>query len=366
MGLGGILSVIGAGLSLKSAEKTSSAVAATTPMPNYLSKMLLTDPRENLLSQCPDNLVAVSFPTTKVQLGLLDWNAPIQDEFKGKFNTIIGCDCTHHLESVEPLAKTIVDALQNPAFETRSSKQQMTGSFLLIGPHNRRTTADLKNTMQSKYHMEAVTSEIILERFQLKPLVMESFKHEVDRERDGYVEFTNMHSLRYSVLVGHHSGTSACINGDKFTKTDTADQPNSQKPIDRLPCIKKIHADSKVDTSFVTPDNLILEKFTMEDLIQNGDDSELVTHILTLSSEEAEAIVADIISISHHRRNEAVQAMEKDMYDEIEILKEIRSFQTQLGYLSQYIHVKENQKILSSFVKQTQEEKTNLPGDSSG
>ena len=99
VGIGGILSVVGAGVALKSIEEMDSSFPhrkrprvkksihtrstkerleqrpINPPVPKSMSKILITDADESYLQKCAENLSTASFPPTKAEIGQIDLNA---------------------------------------------------------------------------------------------------------------------------------------------------------------------------------------------------------------------------------------------------------------------------------------------------
>ena len=208
VGIGGILSVIGAGIT--SGSGGAAGFYASTPVPETLSHIIMTDSRENLLRQCPENLSETSFPSSNVQLGLLDWNKPVQNAIKNQCNFIIGCDCAHQYPSVNPLAKTLAYALKS------SSTKEGGGKLLYIGPPNNEIIQDLQRELKLGYLINTSMSEIALDRIELIPQIVNSIDDNVQGENGGSVEYQKIDTSRYSAIVGFHHEEYDGTNGDVF------------------------------------------------------------------------------------------------------------------------------------------------------
>lgn len=247
VGVGGILSVIGAGLTSGSTEQSTStgyqsiediANTPTTnddgeenlmaPVPSALTKLLFTDSHENLINKCLDNLGAASFPVSKAEVDYLDWNRRVPNEKKDQYNFIIGCDCAYYFPLVEPLARTVAYTLKSSPYDRQLNEQYIRGKFLHIGPQHRESIDDLKRKLGRGYRMNTRLKEIVFERVDLVPLIIDSLedaeaqmKEEVEGEVGGYVEYQNIDTSRYSALVGHHNEDYDGFNGDYFFPAET-------------------------------------------------------------------------------------------------------------------------------------------------
>jgi len=234
-GVAGILSVVGAGLTagppgLKEIQRQpADRKNKTPPVPESLSKILLTESQGNLLDKCVENLRASAFPIGKVELGLLDWEQNIPMSMGDMYDFIVGCDCAFGLPSVTPLARTVALTLKSsPRDKAEQSKQQIRGKFLHVGPGNIESNFDLENGLVNLHKMVSNMEEIVLERLELVPLVFDSLdeagvqlKDETDKNVGGMVEFQNIESSIYSALIAHHNEDYDGSNGDAiFEKGD--------------------------------------------------------------------------------------------------------------------------------------------------
>ena len=230
-GVAGILSVVGAGLTakfsgMKERQRNEgwkpSDEKGNTPVPENLSKILLTESQGIMLDKCVQNLRASAFPPIKIELGLLDWEQNIPMSMGDMYDFIVGCDCAFGLPSVTPLARTVALALKSsPCDKAEQSTQQIRGKFLHIGPGNKESYFDLKNGLVNLYKMVSSMEEIVLERLELVPLVFDSLdeagaqlKNETDANVGGIVEFQNIESSTYSALIAHHNEDYDGSNGD--------------------------------------------------------------------------------------------------------------------------------------------------------
>ena len=217
-GTAGILSVIGAGLARGAAATTEKS----TPVPEDLTKILLTDSQVNALEKCVENLKAARFPGSKVELGLLDWNKNIPKKMTDNFDFIIGCDCAFLLRTMTPLARTVASTLKSsPHNKSEDTSQKVQGKFLHIGPGNAESYYRLKKRLARRFNMRSRLDEIVLDRLDLVPLVLDSLeeasaqlKDETERKTSGAVEVQNIESSIYSALLSHHGEDYNGSNGD--------------------------------------------------------------------------------------------------------------------------------------------------------
>lgn len=242
------MSVIGAGLASGSTEESNSVayqsiedIANTqvandveneedkliAPVPKALTKLVMTDSHDNLLNKCLDNLAKASFPVTKAEVGNLDWNRRVPNDFKNMYNFIIGCDCAYYFPLVEPLARTVAYSLKDSPYNNQSNEQHVRGKFLHIGPQHRESIDDLKRKMGRGYRMNTRTKEIVVDRHDLVPLIIDSLedaeaqmKDEIDKI-GGYVEYQNVDTSRYSALTAYHNEEYDGFNGDYFFPSET-------------------------------------------------------------------------------------------------------------------------------------------------
>ncbi len=267
IGLGGILSVIGAGLA--SGEKESSPSSGYqsiedianspvpvdadndadngadsddgegsggmpgfekkfAPVPRNLAKLLLSDSHESLLNKCFINVNKSSFPPSKVEIKQLDWNARVPNEMKCQYDFIIGCDCAYYFPLVNPLARTIAYTLQISPYDKVDNEQRVGGTFVHIGPEHRESIQDLRRKLSRGYRMNTRTQSLVLERFDLVPLFLDSMqeegdqlKDEIDGETNGFVEYQNIETTSFTTLVGYHHEDYDGFNGEYFFPADT-------------------------------------------------------------------------------------------------------------------------------------------------
>ena len=184
VGVGGILSAVGAGLVLSSGYTNGES----SPTPDTLSKLLMTDSNKNLLNTCVGNLGATSFPVPKVELGVLDWTKNVQDSMADRFDFIIGCNCAHDFT---PLAKTVAHSIISDA-SARSI-------FVHIGPENRKNTVGLKIELGSRYRMNTIVKDIQLERIQLAPAIEDAPDSQYE-----YVRAAGVETRTFSAILAYY------------------------------------------------------------------------------------------------------------------------------------------------------------------
>jgi hypothetical protein len=217
VGIGAILSVIGSAVASSrgmNLDEVLSNVEAKLPdtessalVPESFSKIILTDTDENMIKACIDNLNAASFPTSKADVGNLDLNKPVNDGLRDRFNFIIGADCAHDFSSVGAIAKFVAYALKKDM-----DRDAQTGSFLHVGPKNRENIHDLIVKLTRGYRMDAEIEDIVLQRFDLVPVVATSVKDmnahlKVSSEEltAGYVEYQRFDESIYSAVHVCHN-----------------------------------------------------------------------------------------------------------------------------------------------------------------
>jgi len=223
-GFAGIMSVIGAGLAstfLKNNDKLISDVkngTIVTPSPQKLSTILLTDSRGDLLDKCVQNLRACSFPSSKVEIGLLDWSRKTPTNFRDKFDFILGSDCPSDPRNVNPLVRTVAFSLKSSPYDKRKTKQTICGKFVHIGQGKAESFVGLKERLSTGYKMHSKLDEMILERVILIPLVADSLEDASDSTQlntaGGPVEYRSVESSTYSALIAHHDQDYNGVNGD--------------------------------------------------------------------------------------------------------------------------------------------------------
>jgi hypothetical protein len=198
------------------------------PVPATLTKITLTDSHENLINKCIDNLSAASFPVSKAEVDYLDWNRRVPNDKKDQFNFIIGCECAYYFPLVAPLARTVAYALKSSPYDRQSNKQSVRGTFLHFGPQHRESIDDLKRKLGKGYRMDTRMKEIVFERVDLVPLIIDSLedaeaqmKEEVEGETGGFVEYQNIDTSKHVALIGYHNEDYDGFNGDFFFPAET-------------------------------------------------------------------------------------------------------------------------------------------------
>jgi len=203
------------------------------PVPNNLAKVLLTDSHDTLLSKCFSNVQKSSFPPPKVEIKSLDWNSRIPNEMKCQYDFIIGCDCAYYFPLVAPLARTVAYTLQISPYDKVDNEQRVGGQFVHIGPEHRESIQDLRRKLSRGYRMNTRTQSLVLERFDLVPLFLDSMndvedqlKEEVMGEKAGFVEYQNIETSYFTSLVGYHHEDYDGFNGEYFFPADTGRENN--------------------------------------------------------------------------------------------------------------------------------------------
>lgn len=251
IGLGGILSCVGAGIASGATESSKSSgyqsieeIANTpveeegeglpgfekkyAPVPNNMVKLLLSDSHESLLNKCFVNVNKSSFPPAKVEIRQLDWNQRVPNEMKGQYDFILGCDCAYYFPLVNPLARTVAYTLQISPYDKVDNEQRVGGQFVHIGPEHRATIQDLRRKLSRGYRMNTRTQSLALERFDLVPLFLDSMedeetqlKDEIEGTKGGFVEYQNSETSYFTVLTGYHNEDYDGFNGEYFFPADT-------------------------------------------------------------------------------------------------------------------------------------------------
>ncbi len=216
MGLGGILSSIGAGIATGSREKVSPDGELEAPVPNSLSKIMLTDANEGFLKTCISNLVSTSFPASNVELASLAWDQRVPSKLQDNFDFIIGCDTIDKASVVEPMADIVANCLKSPY----SSDGIMAGSLVYIAPRQRESIGNLETKLEWGYGMNTKISDFALERIDLTPLVIDDVNTKQDY--DGYAEFKNINRRKFSVLSNFDPHKN--IQNNVRSQSDTTEQ----------------------------------------------------------------------------------------------------------------------------------------------
>jgi len=198
------------------------------PVPQTLTKVVMTDSHENLINKCLDNLNRVSFPVSKAEVDVLDWNMRISNDKRDRFDFIIGCECAYYFPLVAPLARTVAYTLKSSPYDRQINEQFVRGRFLHFGPQHRESINDLKRKLESGYRMNTRMEEIVLEHIQLVPLIIDSLedanaqmREEVEGETGGFVEYQNIDATKHFALAGYHNEDYDGSNGDYFFPAET-------------------------------------------------------------------------------------------------------------------------------------------------
>jgi hypothetical protein len=221
VGAGGILSIIGAGLAT-GAEIVSDGKDLVSPVPAALSRIIVSDSNQDNLEACMENLdMAANFPESKAVFATLDWNMGVPESLKEQFDFLLGCDCADS-SSIEALAKFVAFTLKKE-----------NGKFLHVGPQDRESLYDLQLMLRMVHGMNAKMKEIIVERIDLEPFIMDTLEDvelQMRSEDDGsYVRYIDFHTSRYSALTvdhGEHSDEEeqrdTVIQGTEETEQEAA------------------------------------------------------------------------------------------------------------------------------------------------
>jgi len=255
VGIGAILSCIGVGLATATASDTtdsrdeegfqsiedigiesSSKVEGTksnyAPAPPLMRKIVLTDSSLPVLEKCVENIKQTSFPPSKVDIQQLDWNNRIPKAMVGKFDCILGCDCAYYFPMVAPLARTLAYSLRSSPYTYSSSiddDQQAGGRFIHIGPEHRDSIDDLRTKLSKGYRMMISTENLVLEQFDLMPLILDSIDQEdeqLKKEVEGgeaYLEYQTIGTHRFTSMIGNHH-EDYDVNGEYFFPVETGDE----------------------------------------------------------------------------------------------------------------------------------------------
>ena len=253
VGIGGLLSTIAAGIASGATESSSSSPGYQTieeianspaqsdddgngvpgldkkfaPVPKTLAKLLLTDSRESLLDKCFTNVNKATFPSAKVEIRYLDWNQRVPNEMKGQYDFIIGCDCAYYFPLVNPLARTVAYTLQTSPYDRVDNEQRIGGQFVHIGPEHRENIQDLRRKLSRGYRMNLRSQSLVLERLDLVPLFLDSMEDvddqiqkEIESDIAGFVEYQNVETSYFTLLVGYHNEDYDGFNGEFFFPAD--------------------------------------------------------------------------------------------------------------------------------------------------
>lgn len=253
VGLGGLLSTIFAGIAMEGVEGASSKdkgyqsieeianspvatvdeedaenTKLSAPVPPELSRILFSDSHDNILRTCLSNIETSGFPIGKVEVGVMDWKNRVRGDMTGKFDFILGSDIAYYFPLVEPLARTVAYTLKSSPYDRKENTQLIRGKFLHVGPQHRESIEELKRKLGRGYKFNTGMEDIVMERFDLVPLFLDSIddeddnlKDEVEGPKGGYVEYQNIDTSKFSALVGYHNEDYDGFNGDFFFPAET-------------------------------------------------------------------------------------------------------------------------------------------------
>jgi hypothetical protein len=228
-GVGGILSVIGAG------AVSSSLTDQIAPTPEDLTSILMTDSNKESLDKCVYNLAATEFPEPKVELGLLDWNKKVQGPMQNQFDFVIGSNCATDSKS---LANVVAHSLKCPSRNEYTGELVDYGSFVHIGPNGCDGVTGLVDALSERYQMETMTKEIVLERIELAPLIAakvrdleEEKRVEIESKVGGHIEYADVEISTYSIIFGRHSKDYQEFDQNLFFATEIVSVDQNLKTI---------------------------------------------------------------------------------------------------------------------------------------
>lgn len=198
-GLAGILSILGLGhsdLQTNSDAETSSGGEAFSLTPKNLSKILMTDANESNILKCIDNLRVGTFPSTKVELGLLDPSEEVTPNLFRAFDFVLAFDCANDPYSLARIFASVLKGGSNHRFVhiTSSVKEQR----------------KLKNAVDSRLRMYSKVDDLVIEKLVLTPLVFNT-QEEADLEINNAdssfwnedVEVKEAESILFTALTGY-------------------------------------------------------------------------------------------------------------------------------------------------------------------
>jgi len=289
VGIGAILSCIGAGFAaartdsggsgsgsgsvdngggggFQSIEDIGSSPSPSTksnyaPVPPEMKQLTLTDNSLPVLKRCVDNIKNAAFPPSRVDIHQLDWSSRVPTPMVGKFDCILACDCAYYFPLVAPLARTMAYSLRTSPYyyandadnnnddaedystidddddsdanDNGAGRKMGGGRFLHVGPEHRDSIRDLRTKLSRGYRMETTTETLVLEQFDLVPLVLDSLEGEEEQLREeveggaSYVEYQSVDTSRFTVVAGSHHEDYDGFNGDYFFPVETGNEDNS-------------------------------------------------------------------------------------------------------------------------------------------
>jgi len=193
VGIGGILSCIGAGVASATSEASENSSAGeggyhqsiediatesiddevdasspsklNAPISPRLTRLSLTDSSAQLLEKCDENVRKSSFPASKVDIYELDLKARAPGKLMAKFDCILGCDCAYYFPLVTPLARIVANSLRPSPYDRVDNTQKVIGQFIHISPEHEESIKHLLTKLSEGYKMNTKTenwSDLIL------------------------------------------------------------------------------------------------------------------------------------------------------------------------------------------------------------
>lgn len=175
----------------------------------------------------------------------MDWRKSLSKSLEKNFNFVISCDCADH-SSVDPLAH-LVDFSLNPD----------EGTFLHVGPAGE-SVYDLQRKLGSTHNIKAKSAEIVLEKIDLVPIVLESLEDveaqmNNEIEAGSYVEFKSTLSSRHAALIAgsyddpdYEAGMRAAQEREEVKRLAIVQKAEEEARI-------KAELEAKMQESYVSP-----------------------------------------------------------------------------------------------------------------
>ena len=220
-GAAGILSALSASFTSPATEdsQTNQEGSTYTVVPNKLSKLLLTDPEDENIMNCVENLKATSFPSNRVDLAVYDVQKRVPKSMQNAYDFILNCDCS---SKISGLARTIAYALKGTKLD-RLSKQKSSGKFVHICRDEKNTLKQLDATLRDEFKMHTNIVSVPLQKMKISPLTFDSlqqmrsdFISDVETSSFDKVKIVNSDTLKYKVMTGNHDEGYDGYNGDMF------------------------------------------------------------------------------------------------------------------------------------------------------
>lgn len=205
------------------------------PVPPLMKQLTLTDSSLPVLKKCVNNIKDASFPPSKVDIHPLDWNTRVPMSMVGKFDCILACECAYYFPLVAPLSRTMAYSLRTSPYDDSngidSGRQKVGGQFLHVGPEHRDSIRDLRKKLSKGYRMVTTMESLVLERFDLVPLVVDSLEQgdeqaEEDTLIDQYAEYQSTETSRCTSLIGYHHEDYDGFNGEYFFPVEMGNEGN--------------------------------------------------------------------------------------------------------------------------------------------